>query len=135
MLQLKTCKNLLDTSRIKSQQPGACFQVFHGKCPPVSALSPDLETSGLRAALTNPRVSTHALLHCPHSALPASSSDVSPFMFLHSDATQSAFYLLSFNEVQLIYKIVLVSGVQQSDSVIHSYVHTHIYSFSDTSPL
>ena len=30
-------------------------------------------------------------------------------------------------EVQLIYNVVLVSGVQQSDSVI--YMHTHICSF------
>ena len=28
-----------------------------------------------------------------------------------------------FNEVQLIYKLVLVSGVQQSDSVTHVYTH------------
>ena len=122
-----THKGLLDTSRIKSQQPGTCFQVFHGKCPPVSALVPDLGTSGLRAAVTNPWVSTRALLHCPHTALPAWPSDVSPLTFLRSDTTQSAFYLLSFNEVQLIYKVVLVSGVQQSDSVIHSHVHTHTH--------
>ena len=62
----------------------------------------------LRAPVTNPWVSTRALLHCPHTALPAWSSDVSPLTFLRSDTTQSAFCLLSFNEVQLIYKVVLV---------------------------
>ena len=31
----------------------------------------------------------------------------------------------------MIYNVVLVSGVQQSDSVI--YIYTHIYSFSDSS--
>ena len=34
-------------------------------------------------------------------------------------------------EVQFIYNVVLVSGVQQSDSVIH----ICIYSFSDSFPL
>ena len=32
----------------------------------------------------------------------------------------------------MIYNVVLVSGVQQSDSVIHTYVY--IYSFSDSFP-
>ena len=111
MLQLTTHQRLLDTSRTKSKQPGTRVQVFRGKCPPVSALVPGLGASGLRAASTSPRVSTHALLHCPHAARPAWSSDVSPFMFLRSDSAQSAFYLLAFNAVQLVYKVVLVSGV------------------------
>ena len=50
-------------------------------------------------------------------------------------------------EVQLIYNVVLVSGVQQSDSVLYIYIHTHIHicihtcicicicSFSDSFPL
>ena len=43
-------------------------------------------------------------------------------------------------EVYLIYNVVLVSGVQHSDLVIHTYikyiyVHIYIYSFSDSSPL
>ena len=36
-----------------------------------------------------------------------------------------------FIGVQLIYNVVLVSSVQQSDSVIHIYMH----SFSDSFPL
>ena len=32
-----------------------------------------------------------------------------------------------FIEVQLIYNIVLVSGVQQSDSVIYVYIYIYIY--------
>ena len=35
--------------------------------------------------------------------------------------------------VQLIYNVVLVLGIQQSDSVIH--IYDHIYSFSDSFPL
>ena len=38
-----------------------------------------------------------------------------------------------FIEVQLIYNIMLVSGLQHSDSVIHIYIY--IYSFSDSFPL
>lgn len=34
-------------------------------------------------------------------------------------------------EIELVYYIVLVSGVQQNDSV----THTHIYSFADSFPL
>ena len=30
-------------------------------------------------------------------------------------------------EVQLIYNVVLVSGVQQSDSVTHTYMHAHTH--------
>ena len=51
--------------------------------------------------------------------------------------TQTVFgcsiYLLFFFEVELIYNIVLVSGVQQSDSVTHTYAHTY-YSFSGYLP-
>ena len=36
-----------------------------------------------------------------------------------------------FIEVWLIYNVVLVSGIQQIDSVIH----IHIYSFPDSFPL
>ena len=32
-----------------------------------------------------------------------------------------------FIEVQLIYNVVLVSGVQQSDSVIYMYMYVYIY--------
>ena len=34
-------------------------------------------------------------------------------------------------EVQLIYNVLSVSGVQQSDSVIHIYIYIYMYSFSD----
>ena len=37
-----------------------------------------------------------------------------------------------FNEVELIYNVVLVLGVQQSDFIIHIQI---IYSFSDALPL
>ena len=40
-------------------------------------------------------------------------------------------------EVQLIYSVVLVSGVQQSDS-LHIYIHTHthiFFSFLDSFPI
>ena len=40
-----------------------------------------------------------------------------------------------FFEVWLIYNVVLVSGVQQSDLVIHIYMYICIYSFSDSFPL
>ena len=36
----------------------------------------------------------------------------------------------NFFEVQLIYNVVLVSGVQQRDSVIHTYISTFPDSFS-----
>ena len=40
---------------------------------------------------------------------------------------------------QLIYNVVLISGIQQSDShiyiYIYIYIYTHIYSFSDSFPL
>ena len=49
----------------------------------------------------------------------------------------------SLIEEQLIYKVVLVFGVQQSDSVIYAYVcvcvcvcaRVRVYSFSDSFPL
>ena len=34
-----------------------------------------------------------------------------------------------FIEVWLIYNVVLISAVQQSDSVIHIYIHSFLYSF------
>ena len=37
------------------------------------------------------------------------------------------FFKNYFTEVQLIYNIVLTSDIQQSDSLIHMRVHTHIY--------
>ena len=37
-------------------------------------------------------------------------------------------------EVELIYNIVFVSGLQDSDSVTHTLTHTYIYSFSDCFP-
>ena len=42
------------------------------------------------------------------------------------------FFKLNFIGVQLTYKVVLVSGVQQSKSVIH--IHISIHSFSDSFP-
>ena len=39
------------------------------------------------------------------------------------------FFFLFFIEVELIYKVVSVSGVQQSDSVIHKYTFSFAYSF------
>ena len=42
-----------------------------------------------------------------------------------------------FIEVQLIYSVVLISGVQQSNSVIHTHTHTHTHThcFSYSFPL
>ena len=37
------------------------------------------------------------------------------------------YFYLFFIEVQLIYNVVLVSGIQQSDSVIS--IHTYVYIF------
>ena len=37
-----------------------------------------------------------------------------------------SFFLI---EVQLIYSVVLISAVQQSDSVIYTYIHSFLYSF------
>ena len=39
-------------------------------------------------------------------------------------------YILDFIGIQLIYNIVLVSGVQQSESVIH--VHAYAYTYTYT---
>ena len=36
-------------------------------------------------------------------------------------------------EIRLVYNVVLISGIQQSDSVIHIYIY--ISSFSDSFPL
>ena len=43
-------------------------------------------------------------------------------------------FFLDFIDL-LIYNVILVSGVQQSDSDIYIYTHTYIYSFSDSFPL
>ena len=42
-----------------------------------------------------------------------------------------ALFFLSFIEVYLIYQVVIISAVQQSDSVIYTY----IYSFLDSFPI
>ena len=44
-------------------------------------------------------------------------------------------HLFIFIEVQLIYNIVLVSGVQHTDSVPYIYMELNIYTFSDSFPL
>ena len=38
--------------------------------------------------------------------------------------------ILFLIEVQLIYNVVLIAAVQQSDSVIHIYIYTHSFSYS-----
>ena len=45
------------------------------------------------------------------------------------------FFLMHFVELQLIYNVVLVSDIQQNDSVIYIYVYTYIYPFSYSFPL
>ena len=48
------------------------------------------------------------------------------------------FFELIFIRVQLIYNVVLVSSVQQSESVIHIYtyqLYIYIYSLLDSFPL
>ena len=51
---------------------------------------------------------------------------------------QLEFSSFNFIGLQLIYNAVLVSGVQQSDSIIYpfffmyAYIHTHIHSFPDS---
>ena len=42
-------------------------------------------------------------------------------------------FLLNFIGIELIYNIVLVSDVQQKDSVMHIYIY--IYSFLDSFPI
>ena len=42
---------------------------------------------------------------------------------------------MHFVELQLIYNVVLVSDIQQNDSVIYIYVYTYIYPFSYSFPL
>ena len=44
-------------------------------------------------------------------------------------------FLIYFTEVQLIHNVVLISAVQQSDSVIHIYIYIYIHSFSYSFPL
>ena len=39
------------------------------------------------------------------------------------------FFFFNFIEVWLIYKVVVISAVQQSDSVIHTYIYSLAYSF------
>ena len=55
--------------------------------------------------------------------------------FRHCATAGISFIVFFLIEVQLIYNVVLVSSVQQSDSYIYMYTyiftHTHIYSFSD----
>ena len=48
---------------------------------------------------------------------------------------QSDYFLIYFTEAELAYSVVLVSGIQQSDSVTHTHTHTHIYIFSNSLPL
>ena len=49
-----------------------------------------------------------------------SSSDLFPLRH-DGNACSYLFLFLSFIEVQLLYTVVLISAVQQSDSVIHPY--------------
>ena len=58
----------------------------------------------------------------PHSVLVTPSAGNAP----SSPGPPGTLFLI---EVQLIYNIVLVSGVQQSDSVIHTYICIYLYSF------
>ena len=46
------------------------------------------------------------------------------------DRCEKAIHIISFIDVQLLYNVVLVSGVQQSDSVIHLCIY-----FSGSFPL
>ena len=46
-----------------------------------------------------------------------------------------SFFLTFFIGVELIYSVVLVSGVQQSESYIYIHMHIFIHSFSDTFPI
>ena len=39
-------------------------------------------------------------------------------------------FLIYFIEVYLIYNVVLISTIQQSDSVIHIYIYTYPFSYS-----
>ena len=39
------------------------------------------------------------------------------------------FHFIYLIEVQLIYHVVLVSGIQESDSVLHVYIYIYIYIF------
>ena len=42
-------------------------------------------------------------------------------------------FIFSFIEAELIYNAVLISSVQQSDSIIHVYIHLHILFHYDLS--
>ena len=56
----------------------------------------------------------------------------------HTTKSNLFYWILVFYGCQLIYNVVLVSGVQQSDSdITHTYTHTHTHtcSFSDSFPL
>ena len=60
---------------------------------------------------------------------PLNSASVCPLLELNrccQAATNSFFFL---TEVQLIYNVVLISTVQQSDAVIHTYIYIYIYTF------
>ena len=43
-----------------------------------------------------------------------------------ANLASNVFKLLKI-EIQLIYNVVLISGIQQSDSVIHTYIYIYIY--------
>ena len=77
----------------------------------------------------------------PHSTVPFPSVtcgdsyvfSMHPFVCFHTNSIWLQYLFIIFFEVELIYNIVLVSGVQQSDSVTHTYAHTY-YSFSGSLP-
>ena len=52
-----------------------------------------------------------------------------PYLFGETNIVYVSFlfYIFSFIEVYLIYNVVLVSAVQQSDSLIHIYIYIFIY--------
>ena len=52
----------------------------------------------------------------------------SPFSYLHP--LHGLFYFFSENEEQLIYNVVFVSGIWQSDSVMHIYLYAYAFSYS-----
>ena len=45
-----------------------------------------------------------------------------------ANLASNVFKLLKI-EIQLIYNVVLISGIQQSDSVIHTYIYIYIFFF------
>ena len=56
-------------------------------------------------------------------------SNLFHFIYLMNVVWKLIFFLLLM-KVQLIYNIVLVSGLQQSESVIHIYIHIHVYMYT-----